>query len=346
MILVTGGTGLLGSHLLFGLSQGDRPVRAIYRNVNRKELVRKIFSYYTDEPDLLYEKIQWKEADLLDPVAMADALDGVSEVYHAGAVVSFYPGDHRVMRKINITGTVNLVDLCLMEGIKKFCYVSSVATLGRAGNDGESDEGTHWVPSKKNSVYSQTKYAAEMEVWRGMAEGLPAVIVNPSVILGPGHWNGNSGLFRLVHQGLKYFTRGVNGYVDARDVAKAMTGLMDLGLFGERFIVSSANLSYEELFGLMAKYLGKPAPSIHVPPAMTRIAWRVEAVRSFLTRSAPEVTREMSTTSAQIYTYSNKKISDTLGMEFIPVERSIREICGFYLSDLSTGSGSGNGKTG
>ncbi|TSA26756.1 MAG: NAD-dependent epimerase/dehydratase family protein [Bacteroidetes bacterium] len=346
MILVTGGTGLLGSHLLFELLKKNLPVRAIWRNEARKEMVKKIFSYYTDDPNGLFGKIEWKEADLLDPVAMEDALEGITEVFHAGAIVSFYPEDQALMRKVNIHGTANLVNLSLVKGVEKFCYVSSIATLGRAENDGQSDESTYWVPSKKNSVYSQTKYAAEQEVWRGMAEGLQAVIVNPSVILGPGYWQDNSGLFRLVYEGLKYYTRGINGYVDVRDVARAMIDLMDRDLLGERFIVSADNLSYEQLFTLMARYLGKPAPSVHVASAMTRIAWRVEAVRSFITRSKPEVTREMATTSAQIYTYSNRKIRERLGIEFITPEESIREISAFFLADINPGPGSGSDSSG
>ncbi len=346
MILVTGGTGLLGSHLLLDLVKLDKPVRAIYRNAGKKEMARKVFSYYADNPDELFSKIEWVEADLLDSGVIAQALNGVSEIYHSGAVVSFYPKDHRQMLKVNIEGTANLVNLALEKKMAKFCYVSSVATLGRAENDGESNEDTFWVPSKKNSVYSQSKYGAEQEVWRGVAEGLNAVIINPSVILGPGFWDDNSGLFRLVYKGLNYYTRGVNGYVDARDVARAMIGVMEQNAFGERFIVSADNLSYQQVFTLMSKYLDRPAPSVNIPPALTQIAWRVEAVRSFFMRSKPEVTREMAITTTQVYTYSNKKIRERIGIEFIPLEETIREICNFFLNDINREPGSGSGSTG
>ena len=342
MILVTGGTGLLGSHLLFQLARKQQPIRAIYRNEERKDLVKKVFGYYSEEPDKLFQSIEWVKGDLLDYGAIEEALREVTTIYHAGAIVSFYPSDHAMMRKVNIQGTTQLVNLALENRIERFCYVSSVATLGRAENDGDSDEDTHWVPSKKNSVYSQTKQAAEQEVWRGMAEGLQALIVNPSVILGPGYWQDNSGLFRLVHEGLKYYTRGVNGYVDARDVARAMIELTEGNHFGERFIVSAENLSYQELFTLMARYLDKPAPSVHVPPALTGIAWRVEALMSLLMRRKPEVTREMATTTAQIYTYTNHKIRERIGFEFIPAEQSIADTCIHYLNDLKRkGSGTG-----
>ena len=293
----------------------------------------KVFSYYVSNPDELAVKIEWFDADLLDSGAIGDAMAGVTEIYHAGAVVSFYPKDHKRMLKVNIEGTANLVNQAIESRVSKFCYVSSVATLGRSENKDVSTEETYWIPSKKNSVYGISKYGAEREIWRAMEEGLNAVIINPSVILGPGFWQDNSGLFRLVWEGLKYYTRGVNGYVDARDISMAMIRLMDENHFGQRFICSAENRSYQELFSLMAKYLGKPSPSVNVPPALTSIAWRLEAVRAFITRSKPEVTRELATTTAQVYAYSNDKLCKAIDFKFRPVEDTVREICGFFLND-------------
>lgn len=333
MILVTGGTGLLGSHLLLELTKAGKTVRAIKRTSSNTTQVKKIFSYYTPSPDDLFSKIEWVEADLLDFNSMEEALSGITEIYHAGAIVSFYPKDHKKMLKVNIEGTANLVNQAIHSGVGKFCYVSSVASLGRAENNGLTDEETYWKPSRKNSVYAVSKYGAEREVWRGMEEGLNAVIINPSVILGPGFWNANSGLFRLVYEGLNYYTMGVNGYVDVRDLARAAVLLMDRNIFGQRFICSSENISYRDLFGLMAKYLNKPAPRVNVPMFLTSLAWRVETVRSFLTGSKPEVTKEMAISTTQTYTYSHEKICKTLNFKFLTVEESIREICGFFLQD-------------
>lgn len=334
MILVTGGTGLLGSHLLFDLVNSGKPVRAVKRKTSNTETVKKIFSYYSDKADELFDRIQWTDGDIMDFASMEDALEGIDIVYHAGAVVSFYPSDHKAMLRTNIEGTANLVNLCIEKKIKKFCYVSSVAVLGRAVNTGISDETTWWQPSKKNSVYAKSKFGAEREVWRGIEEGLNAYIVNPSVILGPGFWDGgNSGLFSLVWKGLKYYTRGINGYIDVRDLSKAMIMLMESDISGERFIVSAENCSYQQIFDYMAKYLGVPAPKINVPPSLTDIAWRVEAVRSFIMRTKPEVTREMATTTAQVYTYSNEKIKKAIGFDFKPIEQSIKETCEIFMKE-------------
>jgi len=335
MILVTGGTGLLGSHLLLDIVKSGKPVRAIKRATSKTEMVLKVFSYYVANPEELAAKIEWVDADLMDHGAMEDAMKGVTEIFHCGAVVSFYPKDHKTMLKVNIEGTANLVNRAIEHKVSKFCYVSSVATLGRAENNGVSTEETYWIPSKKNSVYGISKYGAEREIWRGMEEGLNALIINPSVILGPGFWQDNSGLFRLVWEGLKYYTHGVNGYVDVRDITKAMMGLMDGSHFGQRYICSAANLSYQDFFALIAKHMGKPAPSVNVSPAMTAFAWRVEAVRAFLTGSKPEVTREMAITTSQVYRYSSEKLCKTLNFTFRPVEETIGEICGLYLTDVT-----------
>ncbi len=333
MILVTGGTGLLGSHLLLELVSSGKKVRATRRKESNIAMVEKIFSYYTDDPSTLLSSIEWFDADLLDVGAMENALEGVTEVYHCAALVSFYPKDHKSMMKVNVECTANLVNLCLERKIEKFCYVSSIATLGRADNDGLTDEESYWKTSRKNSVYAISKYGAEREVWRAMEEGLPAVIVNPAVILGPGFWDGNSGLFRLVYKGLKYYTQGVNGYVAVRDVAKAMILVMEKNLFNNRFLLSADNLSYQVLFALMAKHLHKPAPSVNVPPFMSGIAWRIEYLRSLLMHTKAEISKEMAVTSTQQYTYSNDKIRKVAGFRFTPIEESIKEICTFYLKD-------------
>jgi nucleoside-diphosphate-sugar epimerase len=334
MILVTGGTGLLGSHVLFEFARQSRKVRAIKRKSSDTSMVRKVFSYYSEVPDILMKNIEWFDADLMDFDAIGDALDEIREIYHVGAVVSFYPRDHEAMLKVNIRGTANLVNLSLYKGVEKFCYVSSVATLGRGLNGNATGEEDYFVTSRKNTIYSISKYGAEREVWRGMEEGLNAVIVNPSFILGPGFWADNSGLFRLVFEGLKYYTDGINGYVDARDIAKAMIQLMDRGIFNERFILSADNISYKQLFGMMAKYLGKPAPAIKVPNFVTDIVWRIEAARTFFTKSTPIITKEMALTTQQKYWYTNEKLRNALGFDFIPLEQSIREICELYLKEM------------
>jgi len=333
MILVTGGTGLLGSHLLFELIRLGKPVRALKRERSDTSMVHKIFAYYLPDPDESFRKIEWVDCDLLDFTALEDALDGVSEIYHCGGMVSFHPKDHPLMLKVNIEGTANLVNLSFEKKIRKFLYVSSVATLGRNHSAGLTDEETYWKTSIKNTAYSISKYGGEREIWRGMEEGLNAVIVNPSVILGPGFWDGNSGLFTLLQKGLKYYPKGLNGYVDVKDVVKSMILLMDGNIVNERFIINSENVSYRQLFTWIAEHLRKPAPSIYVSPALSQLAWRIEAVRSFITHSRPNLTKEMAITASQEYLYKNDKIRKALGVGFIPVEESVKDTCRIFLED-------------
>lgn len=334
MILVTGGTGLLGSHLLFDLMKAGKTVRAIRRKNSNLSVVSKVFSYYSNEARELFTAIEWVEADLLDLYSLEEALDGISEVYHAGAMVSFNRKDHSEMTRVNIDGTANLVNAATEAHVQKFCHVSSIATLGRTANDEITTEETYWISSRKNSVYGISKFGAEREVWRGMEEGLRAVIINPSVILGPGFWQTNSGLFRLVYNGLKFYPGGINGFVDVRDVAAAMIRLMDGNSFGERFICSAANLSYRQLFTLMAQGFGKPAPGIPVSPIVAEIGWRAEAVRSFITGKNPVITRELAATACQEYRYSSEKLVSHTGFTFRNPENTIRDICRIYLSGI------------
>ena len=333
MILVTGGTGFLGSHLIYQLLREGKSIRALKRPESEFDLISRVFSYYNED---FHEtkKIEWIDGDLLDVVSIDKALDGITEVYHAGAMVSFQSDDKEKMMKINIEGTANLVNLALDHRVKKFCHVSSIAALGRAESNKILNEGIYWKASKKNSNYAVSKYGAEREVWRGMEEGLNTIIVNPSVILGPGEINsGIAKMIKMVLKGFKFYTSGINGFVDVRDVVKAMTILMKKEIYGERFIVSAVNLPYKQIFTWIASSLSHPAPTIAATPFLSQIAWRIEHLRKHITGSRPLITRETALTANNIYQYSNSKIIDELQFEFLPVETSIADAVEFYLKN-------------
>lgn len=333
MILVTGATGLLGSHLLLSLLCRGYRVRAIRRAGSDTERIRHIFSYYEPDADHWLSKVEWMEASLTDQGSLEEALDGVTTVYHTAAKVSFHASDHREMLRVNTGGTAMMVDLSIAAGVEQFCHVSSIATLGRATSREACTEETHWVPSAQNTVYSISKYGAEREVWRGMEEGLRAVIINPSVILGPGFWQGNSALFRLSYKDLPFYTDGMNGYVDVRDVVSAMILLTEGKHFGERFICSAANLTYYDLFSMMARQFGKKPPAIRIPPQLAGLAWRAEAARAFLKGIRPAITREIAVTAIQGYSYSSEKLIRATGFQFRKTEETIRDFCQFFLRD-------------
>lgn len=334
MILVTGGTGLLGSHLLFNLVKDGTKVTAMKRAGSSLSQVEKAFSYYYKNSESILNNIIWVDGNVTDIYSLYEAFENIEKVYHAAACLSFDPSDKKQMMRVNAKGTANVVNACLAKNVKKLCYVSSIATLGRIDHDGLIDEETHWKNSKKNSVYSISKYNAESEVWRGIAEGLPAVIVNPGVIIGPGNWKkGSSQLIDRVWNGLKFYTPGVNGYVDVRDVSKAMIKLMENEITGERFILSSENLDYQNFFSFVANALGKKRPHIKAPYFTGQLAWRLEKLRTVLTGGNPLITKETARTAYQKYFYSSEKIKKILNFEFMSMEKSIKDTCKLFLKD-------------
>ena len=246
MILVTGGTGLVGAHLLYKLTNQNEKIKAIYRSEHKLQLVKNVFVSYGANAEIRFNNIEWIEADILDVPALLEAFKNVTYVYHSAAMVSFEPNKYHLLRRTNIDGTANIVNLCLSENIKKLCYVSSIATLGNELNNKPVSEETIWDPEAENNDYSITKYGAEMEVWRGTQEGLNAVIVNPGVILGSGFWdNGTGNLFKKAKKGFSFYTSGTIALVGVSDVVDAMVTLMKSDITSERFVLVSEHWTYK-----------------------------------------------------------------------------------------------------
>ena len=337
MILVTGGTGFVGAHVLFELLKSGEKVKALKRENSSLQLTEKIFSFYTDDYKQLLSQIEWIIGDIKDIISLDDAMQGISQIYHCAAVVSFEPKEKTNMLKTNINGTANLVNIALKYKVNKFCYVSSIAAIGRTENDDLITEETAWKSSDRNSNYAKSKYAAEREVWRGVEEGLNVIIVNPSVILGPGEWKqGSSKIFETMWKGTKYYTFGVNGYVDVRDAAKAMVKLMKSPIKNQRFILSSENISYLDLFTMIMKAFRKNPPYIKAGLWMLNIAWRVEKLKSLILNSKPLITKETVNTSQNKYFYSSDKIKQQLDFDFIPISQSIIETCLLFEKENET----------
>jgi len=332
MILVTGGTGLVGSHLLFDLAKKGESIRALKRENSSLLDVRECFSYYTDSADELFDKIEWVNGDMLDIESLENALEGITKVYHCAAIVSFKKTDKAKIKRINVEGTRNLVNTCLDHKIQKLCFVSSVAALGTPEEKDEIvSETTPWSPEDKRSDYSMSKFNSELEVWRGIEEGLDAVIVNPSIILGPGHWHkGSSLLFTSVAKGMKYFTRGITGYVDVRDVSKAMIQLMDSDIKNQRFLLNSDNCSYEFIFKTIAKALNLPEPNKYASPFLTGIAWRLAYLKKIFLFKEPSFTKATARSSHNRTYYSNQKIKETLDFKFIDIKKSIEDTVKYF----------------
>ena len=336
MILVTGGTGLVGTHLLYDLTASGKKVRALKRSSSNISNVRKVFSYYSADPESLLKNIEWMDADLYDVYSLLDSMEGISEVYHCAAMVSFEKKHEWEMMKINVEGTANMVNAALEKGIRKFCHVSSIASLGRAENGGLTNEETFWKSSPDNSNYSVSKYGAEREVWRAAEEGLNVVIVNPSLIIGGGNWaQSSSNMFSKGYKGINYYSKGENGFIDVRDVSALMIKLMGSDISNQRFLLNAENASFRKYFDNMHTAFGKTKPSIKAGKFLTGFAWRAEKIRSVLTGAAPLITKETAQSANRISRFSNEKISKVFpDFKFIPMEQSVKDTCRLYLKDL------------
>lgn len=329
MILVTGSTGLLGSHLILKLVKAGYPVNALKRETSSPGEIMKLLPFYQIKEEEFSTLVTWVNGDVLDPFSLSDALEGVTKVYHCAGFVSFNPGDKKRLFLINQKGTKNLMDACLENQIEKLCHVSSIATIG--GDEDIRDEKHLLNPPKKSSYYAKSKYSGELEVWRAIEEGLNAVIVNPSVILGPWNWDKSSAaIFRILYKGLSYYPEGGTGFVDVRDVADIMIKLMDSDISGQRFIINSENVLYKDIFQWIAEGFRKKPPSKRITPAMAEMIWRLEWFRSKITGSAPQITKNSIRSSFTFDHLSNEKIIETTNHQFLPVKDSVKETCDYF----------------
>jgi nucleoside-diphosphate-sugar epimerase len=332
MILVTGGTGLVGSHLLYFLLKDNQKVRAIHRTTSNLEAVKEVFSYYTTDFETLFNKIEWVEADITEIPSLSEAFKNITHVYHSAACLSFNPKDYYKLKKANIEGTANVVNLCLKNKVEKLIHVSSIVTLGKAQEGDFISETTEWNPEDENSVYGISKYGGEMEVWRGTQEGLNVVIVSPGIILGSGHWNSGSGvILKSVAKGIPFYTSGGIGIVDVQDVVKAMILLMQNPIKNQNYILVGKSLYYKELLSELALQLGKKTPKKEAPKwllmSFSKIDWLVSAVfrkkRSLLKTTVRSLYK--------ISFYDTSKIETELNFSFTPYKETLARVAKDYL---------------
>ncbi|MCB0608056.1 MAG: NAD-dependent epimerase/dehydratase family protein [Lewinellaceae bacterium] len=334
-MFVTGGSGLVGAHLLSDLAGKGKKIRALKRKHSDLSTVKKVFGYYHKDPEQAWADVEWVDGNLNSPDFLRKALRGVEVVYHSAAMVSFDPKDRLKLFDINVGGTDLIASLSLRGGVRKFCFVSSSASLGKPeGVSGYINEDTPWVTTDDLSDYAVSKYEAEQRVWQIAGQGLETVVINPVIVIGPGDWSRSSSrLIQAVWNGFPFYSSGSNAFVDVRDVAKAAVSLTESHIHGERFIVSAENLPYKRLFDLIADNLNRRRPAIKVPGFMGEFAWRADWVASKLSGKPPQITKATVASAAKQYHFSNEKIRSQLNMDFIPLERSIEETCRRFLED-------------
>ena len=326
-IFITGGTGFLGSYLIKELIEKNYDVRAIRRN-------GKLPSYISKE---IFDKVEWVDGDILDVISLEEAMEGMDSVIHAAAIVSFGKKDREPMYQVNVEGTANVVNIALEKNIKRLVHISSVAALGRTANGGSVNEEKKWEESKVNTHYAKSKYKAELEVWRGISEGLNGVILNPSTFLGYGDWNnGSCAIFKNVYEEFKWYTPGINGFVDVQDAARATIALMETDITEQRYIINGDNWAFKKLQDTIALNMGKKKPTRPTTPFLMNIAWRMEKVKSFFSGKKPFLTKDSARVAQSKTYFENDKLLKALpGFSFTPLEQTITEASKKYLNGLS-----------
>jgi dihydroflavonol-4-reductase len=325
-ILVTGGSGFIGAYIIKELVEKGYAVRAIRHNTNAPFFI----------PAHINDKVEWVPGDVLDVVSLDEAMKGVDAVIHSAAKVSFNDNDRSALYKINIEGTANVVNIALENNVRRFVHISSVAAIGRTVTGETITEEKKWQPGKMHTTYAISKYQAELHVWRGAAEGLDIVIVNPSTVLGFGDWSTSScAIFKSVYNEFPWYTKGINGFVAVTDVAKAAVLLMESEHSHERFIVNGDNWSFQQLLNTIADGFGKKHPHKEATPLMGNIAWRMEKLKSMFSGKKPLLTRQSARVAQSVTYFDNSKILKALpGFAFTPLEKAIQKNCEQYLANL------------
>jgi len=332
MILVTGGTGFVGAHLLYKLVSMGVRVRAIKRKNSSFKRVQEIFSYYSTNSQTLFSSIEWVVADLEDQDSLAGALAGIKKVYHCAGLISFKPEDKELIYRVNLHGTKNLLKAVLNSEVEKFCHLSSSSATDKNYARSYVTEEMVWRPEHKCSDYARSKFLAELAVMEAMTQGLRAVIVNPTNILGPGSWDaGTSLLFQAAWRGLRIYPEGINGFVDVGDVTTAMILLMDSGISGERFIINAENLAYKDVLQWIAQALKVEPPRFRFNALEGELAWKGVKVYSRFSGKNPPLTRDNLKILNCHYYYVNKKIKQATDIKFIPIKESIEFIAKMFL---------------
>ncbi len=323
MILVTGGTGLVGAHLLVELTKTETKIIATRRENSDLNKVEKIFSYYLDNYQEFFSKIKWVIADLNDIPSLEIAFEHITHVYHCAALISFNPRDYKKLHKINCEGTANIVNICIANNIKKLSYISSIATIGKEVNINNVNEESDWN-SKDANVYALTKYEAEMEVWRGSQEGLNIAIINPGVILGPGFWSSGSGtLFPTASKGYNYYPPGGTGFVSVNDVVQLLLLSMNSNINKERFICIGENLKYKNVLATICTILDIKAPTKELKIWQLKVLSSLDWVSNVLFNTERKITKNNLKSIDERKIYSNKKATTTFNYEFEKIEKSL-----------------------
>lgn len=322
---------MIGAHIAFTLTAQGHSVRALKRKEASIAETEKIFRFYSKNAETLLQKIQWIEGDILDIPSLEDAMQGSTHVYHSAAMVSFDPKERDRMIKVNAEGTANVINVAMFAGVKKFCHISSVAALGRTIDMKNIGEDTWWKNDPANSWYAISKYSAEREAWRATEEGMSVVIVNPSVVIGPGNpTRSSNAIFSLAKKGFSWYTTGTGGFVDARDVADAAIKLVESEVVNQRFVLNATNLSYRDFADRILHRFGHKPTTREVGAFLTWFMWRSEKLLCLFSGKSPRITKESAYAAREAATYTGNRITETISFKYRNLDATLDEVCAYY----------------
>lgn len=312
-IVVTGASGLLGFRVLKQLATSDARIIAVCRNI----------------PETIDHRVEWQSCDVLDIIALENIFTGVDKIYHCAGLVSYDPRRKKEIFDINVYGTANVINAALNKGVKRLLHVSSVASMGVESKENElTDESTAWKEIGA-SDYSKSKHLAEMEVWRGLSEGLSTIIINPSIILGCGDWDkGSTEMFKAIYNEFPWYSTGVHGFVDVNDVARAAVMLMNSDIEAQQFIINGINISYENLFNKIANTFGVKPPHKKVTPFLAGLVWRMDYIKNIFSHKSSMITKHSATIALKNVQYDNSKLlKQYTDFQYTDLDKTIENIC-------------------
>ena len=310
-VLVTGATGFIGNHAVRHLLASGFDVSALVRP---QRLTR-------DSVDSFLTGARIFEGDILDPDSLEIAFRDQDAIVHAAALVSFRPEEKSRLVRTNIEGTANVVNMCLDLHIPHLVHISSIAALGGQAGQEWYDENSIWVRNKRHTTYAETKYQAELEIWRGKAEGLNVCILNPSLVIGP--WLPGHHSMKIFSHNLPIYPSGGNGLVDVRDVAEAIRICLDRKVCDERIIINGHNLSYKEMLDRLARHKGKKGPALALPRNLAMAGGQLLGLFNRIFRRNTVFQPSLLRSVFSKVGFDNKKSIELLGLKYRSVDESI-----------------------
>ena len=335
MILVTGGTGFVGTYLLYELLKGNSSIKSTYRKEKNKELTEEFFKLKDLNHPKLFNKIIWVKMDLTEMSSLDELYSGINIIYHCAAFVSLAKRHKNLLMETNVEGTSNIINYAIKHKIKKILFISSIASIGAKDYDSIINEDHSWNHKINHTDYALSKYKSELEVWRGSQEGVPAVIVNPGFIIGSHFWNrSSSSIFKRIYNGLKFYPTGKISLVSVEDVVIASIKLMNSKIQNERFILVSENMNYKEFLDLISKNLGKSLTKYPLKKPLLYIIYFFDIILSFLRIKKRFMSKALISTFNNNQEFNGNKIKKFISFRYEKIDKKVKEICKDFIDKL------------